>query len=152
MWICMQSIPEHVPRQSWGNSATILNDQSQIVWATSGRLRKELEMMLDRKYESRMPIHFWFIMPSSWYWHHIFDFHKQKAFIQKLEGGIWMQKWACIIQFWREIRAHVCMYVGPEQSLVKAEKSHSINNRQVTLCAPNIKQSNIQILWMDYKN
>ena len=50
--------PEHVPRQSWANSATILNDQSQIVFATSGRLRKELELMLDRKYESRMPIHF----------------------------------------------------------------------------------------------
>ena len=38
---------------------------------------------------------------------------------------------------------HMYACVGPEQSLVKAEKSHSINNRQVTLCAPNIKQSNI---------
>ena len=50
--------PEHVPRQSWGNSATILNDQSQIVFTTSARPRKGLVLMFHHKYQSRMPIHF----------------------------------------------------------------------------------------------
>ena len=50
--------PEHVPRRSWGNSATILNDQSQIVFTTSAHPRKGFVLMLHHKYQSRMPIHF----------------------------------------------------------------------------------------------